>query len=148
MCMENKNSIQEELKEISPYLANMLPPKKTVPTPDPEYFDQFSIKMLGKLKETPVIKMEKPKPIFRYIMGSVAAAAVIGVIFMIGPDMNQTVTSTPDIGVELAKLSDEDLEAFLVTGHQPEINADVQEQLKKLDLNEIKSFDIYNIYEN
>lgn len=146
--MENKNPIQEELKEISPDLASILPEKKAVPTPDPEYFEQFSVKMLGILTEAPVIQMKTRKPLIRYIMGSVAAAAIIGVLFMINLDLNRSEPISSDITVELAKLSNEDLEAFLAFGEQNTVNADVQEQLKTLDLHEIKSFDNYNILEN
>lgn len=148
MLMENTNPIQEELKEISPELASILPEKKAVPIPDPAYFEQFSVKMLDKLNEVPVIQMKTRKPLIRYIMGSVAAAAIIGVLFMIILDINKSEPISSDITVELAKLSNEDLEAFLASGDQNEVNADVQEQLKTLDLHEIKSFDNAYILEN
>lgn len=146
--MDKNNEIQEELRKISPELANILPEKKAVPMPDADYFDCFTENIVGKRTESPVIPITKRERFIRYLMVAGAAAAIVTALFMFGLNLTKSEMSSSEVYAELAKVSDEELEAFLDSGEQINENPYVQEQLKKLDLNEISSIDTFIIYEN
>lgn len=146
--MEHKHPIQEELQAISPELASSLPEKKAVPIPDPAYFEAFTLKILANVQEKPVIPLPKRNLYPRYVISGLAAAAIIGVLFMLRLEKIHTNTE-PDIRMELAAVNQEDLEAFLVNIDPLESsNNDIQQQLMHVDVQEINAFDRYNNFEN
>lgn len=148
--MENKNPIHEELKQISPAMADLFTQKQASPEPDSIYFNELPGKMLIKVKEAQVVPLKKRVPILRYIMGSGVAAALIGIIVMTNQRMD-TNTQSPNLNIhqELSKISNEDLEAFLIyPTEQMAVNTELKVQLEQIDSNEIISFTNYNDHEN
>ncbi len=143
--MEN-NPIQEELKHISPELASLFLDKKPTPAPDPGYFEELPDTLLDKVKEAPVISMRKKFPSVPYLIGGGVAAALMGIMFMIGqPTGPKTQNANLNFHEELSKISEKDLESFLVyPDEQIAINTEFENRLEQIDSNEIISFIQYN----
>lgn len=148
MLMENHKDIQAELTEISPELAGILPPKQPIAGQPSGYFEVFPEQMLHKAKETAVVDLRKPAPLIRLLKATAIAAAIAGIVFTAGKwyvDEPETV----DVSKELAKISQAELEAYLITEETIDsVQTDIQKQLKLLDTKEISAYSINTFFEN
>lgn len=146
--MENKNQIHAELNEISPELAGKLPPKHNIASQPSGYFEAFPEQILNKVKEAAVVDLPKPSPIIRILKTTAVAAAIIGILFTAG----KLIIEEPEnvnVPQELAKISNAELEAYLLSEETSDSPAeDIQKQLKQLDINEISAYSINNSLEN
>lgn len=142
--MENKNPIQEEINELSPDLAGLLPPKHNIAGPDPAYFETLPDKILDRVKKEAVAN---PTPVIRLMKRIAVAAALIGVLFLAGK-LYFNEPEDVNITQELAKISNAELEAYLTPIDDLGTNAAIQKELKQLDLNDIKTLSIYYQLEN
>ncbi|HJV20256.1 MAG TPA: hypothetical protein VJ552_10300 [Sediminibacterium sp.] len=113
--MNNRKDINEELDAIAPLLKSISRlPVQSVPE---GYFEQFSVKIPAE--SAPVVKM----PMVRKWMGYASAALVAGILVTAGfiftdknvQPFNYEQYSRIDVPVEMNKLTDDELQNYLVT---------------------------------